>query len=268
MFLWAAMIGTRSSVRLLRHLGLALIFAPEPFTTPFGVAFILIARYLSRRREAVQNGRLRETVKYYVAHSGRFDHYVDGESGAHSPMKRHGLSQERAILGQITGSRSFEANLAPSVRQNGHDMQHRTVRHTIDMQSHSPHDNAGDNFEVESGWSDTSRRAEKVIRHTINAEWLSRRYEGANSAVTHSGWACTYGTNETVTHHFINTSVLSQHYSTGGVRQTKVKYHTIDTAQLRQRYGSAVNCTTALRAIENNNYYYDILSRRNVIGGC
>ena len=109
MLLLSNMTSTRTYVRLLRHLGIALIFAPEPFTTPFGVAFVLVARHLSKRHEASVNNRLRETVQYYLAHTGHFGDYVDGESGAPGPVKRRGLSEERPILGQITGSRSFGA---------------------------------------------------------------------------------------------------------------------------------------------------------------
>jgi hypothetical protein len=261
------MIRARTGIKLLRRLGIALIFAPEPFTTPFGVAFMLVARYLSRRHEASRNEHLRETVQYYLAHTGRFSDAADGESIAPGPVERYALSEERAILGQITGSRSFEANLAPSVLQNWQDMRGRTVHRTKDMQSLSPLYKAGDSFKVESGWADTSNREEKVIRHTLNREWPSQHYENENSAVAHSSWVTTSSVSEGVTHHFINMSLLSQHYKAGSVRRTKAKPHAIDIAQLRQRYGSAVNCTTALRAVQNNNCYYDILSRRNVIGG-
>ena len=146
-------------------------------------------------------------------------------------------------------------------------MRGRTVHHTMDMQSLSGRYKAGDSFKVESGWSDTSPRAEKVIHHTINTEWLSRRYEGQDSAVAHSSWARTSGAGEGVTHHSLNMRLLSQRYNTGGVGQTKVKYHTINMALLRQRYGSAVSYTMALKALRNNNFYYDIVSRGNVIGG-
>jgi hypothetical protein len=137
----------------------------------------------------------------------------------------------------------------------------------MDMQSLSRPYKAGDSFKVKPGWPDTSRRAEKVIHHTINREWLSRRYESESSAVAHSNWARTSGVVERVTHHSINMKLLSQRYQTGSAGQTKVKYHTINMALLLQRYGSAVSSTRALNAIQNNNYYYDVVSRGNVIGG-
>jgi hypothetical protein len=234
------MIKTRTHIKLLRRLGIALIFLPELITTPFGVALVLVSRYLSRRREASQNNRLREMVKYYLAHTRRFSDDADGKSSAPGPVKRYTRSEEHVIPRQYTGSRSFEANLAPSVWQSWRDMRGRTVHHTIDMQSLSERYKAGDSLKVESGWSNTSGRAEKVIYHTINMEWLSRCYEGEDSAVAHSNWARTSGAVEEVTHHSVNMRLLSQRYKTGNVGQVEVKHHTINMALLRQRYGSAM----------------------------
>lgn len=257
MLLWADMIGASTHIRVLRHLGIALIFAPEPFTTPFGVAFILVARHLSSRLEASRDERLREMVHYYLDHSSILGD--DANGGALAPVKRHGLKEEHPILGQITGSRSSETN--PSVRKGRHDMQEGTATRTTDMQSLSRR------YEYGHGLSNTSTRTQNVIHHTIDIAWLSRRYESANSAVAHSSWTTTSGGVEGVTHHSVNMGLLSQHYGTGSVGQAKAKSHTINIAQLRQRYGSAASCTTVYRALQNNNHYYEMSSRRNVIGG-
>jgi len=257
--LWADMIGASTHIRVLKHLGIALIFAPEPFTTPFGVAFILVARHLSRRLEASRDRRLREMVHYYLAHSSLLSPDADGKSGTPGPVKRHGLSEERPILGQITGSRSFEAN--SSVRKGRQGMREGAASRTTNMQSLSRR------YKYDDGLSNTSTRTQKVIHHTIDIEWLSRRYESANSAVAHSSWTTTSGGVEGVTHHSVNMGLLSQHCGTGSFGQAKAKSHTINVAQLRQRYGSAASCTTVYRALQNNNHYYDMLSRRNVIGG-
>jgi hypothetical protein len=234
------MIRARTRIKLVRRLGIALIFLPELITTPFGVALVLVARYLSRRHEASLNKRLRETVEYYLAHTRRFSGDADGESSAPGLAKRYAQIEERLIPRQYTGSRSFEANLAPSVWQSWRDMRGHTVHHTMDMQSPSGRYKAGDSFKVESGWSDTSRRAEKVIHHTINMERLSRCYEGQGGAVAHSNWARTSGAVEGVVQHSINMRLLSQRYNIGSVGQTKVKYHTINRALLLQRYGAAM----------------------------
>jgi hypothetical protein len=213
----------------LRHLGIALIFAPEPFTTPFGVAFILAARHLSKRHETSLNNRLRETLQYYLAHTSHFGEYADGESGAPAPVKRRGLSEEHPILGQITGSRSFGAKYP--VQQGGRHIQKGTANHTTDM------------------------------------ELLFRRYESANGAVAHSSWATTSGGVEGLTHHSLNMGLLSGHYGTGNIGPAEAKPHATNITQRRQRHGSAVSHTMVVRALQNNNHYYDTLSRKNVIGG-
>jgi len=252
-------INTRTYIRLLRHLGIALIFAPEPFTTPFGVACILAARHLSKRHEASVNNHLRETVQYYLAHTGHLSDYADSASCGPGPSKRPRLSEERPILGQITGSRSFEAK--PSVRSGRQGMQESRTGHTNDMQSPSPRYKYGD------GLCDTSTGSQKVIHHTIDMEWLSRRCESTSIAVAHSSWGTTSGGMEGVTHHSINMGLLSQHYGTGNVGQAKAKSHTINTAQLRQRYGSATSYTAVHRALRNYSRDCDMSSRKNVIEG-
>ena len=253
------MVGTGTGIRLLRHLGIALIFAPEPFTTPFGVALILVARHLSKKLEANRNNHLREMVQYYLAHTGHLGDYAYGESGAAGPAKRHGLSEERAILGQITGSRSFEAK--PSVQPVRCNIREGTANHAADMQGLSQR------CKYVGSHTNTSTRTEEVIHHAINMEWLSQRFESTNSAVAHSNWATTSGAAEGTTHHSVNMNLLSQHHETGSVGHAKPKCHAIDAVQLRRRYGSSVDHTTALNGLQNNNHYYDMLSRKNVIGG-
>jgi hypothetical protein len=169
------------------------------------------------------------------------------------------LSEERPILGQITGSRSFEAT--SSVRKGRHDMQEGTANRTTDIETLSRRRKYGLSL------SDTSTRTQKEIHHTIDGEWLSRRYESANGAVAHSSWATTSGGVEGLTHHSVNRGLLSGHYETGSVGQAKAMSHTTNIARRRQRHNSAVSHTTVVRALQNNNHYYDTLSRRNVIGG-
>lgn len=258
MLLWVDMIEAKTSIRLLRHLGIALIALPDPFTTVFGVALVLASRYLSRRREANRNKRLRETVKYYLSHSTHFSGDADGKSRAPGSVKRHAQSKEPAILGQITGSRSFAMDMQSHSRHYGmkdgrkveprdahreviSDSTGKLMHHSMDMQSLSGRYKAGDSFKVESGWSGTSSRAEKVIHHTINMEWFSRCHEGEGSAVARSNWATTSGAVEGAAHHSVNMRLLSQRYKTGGVGQAEVKHHTINMALLLRHYESAAS---------------------------
>jgi hypothetical protein len=198
-------------------------------------------------------------VQYYLARTNHIGNYVYGESSGPGSPKCRGLSEEPAILGQITGSRSFEAS--PSVRPGRRDTQKGVPTHAADMQSLSRR------YTGVGSHSDASSRTEKVIHHTMNMDWLSHRFESANSAVAHSSWATTSGTVGGITHHSVNMNLLSQHNKTGSVGHADSKGHTIDTAQLRRRYGSLADGITALNALQSNNYYYDMLSRRNVIGG-
>jgi len=281
------MIKAKTSIQLLRHLGIVLIVLPEVITTPFGVVLVLASRYLSRRLEASLNKRLQETLKYYLAHFKRFSDDADGESSAPSRVKRYTQSEEHLISWQYKGSRSFDATPSPLVWQSWRDTRddivHHTVdieslsrrygirdgskvepgdshwevtsgstkklmHHSIDMQMFSRRYKADDSSKIESDWSDTSSSAEEVIHHTVNMESLSRRYKGNDSTGADSNWVSTSGTVEGVAHHSLHMRLLSQCYETGGVGPVKVRYHTVNMASLLRRYGSAASSTPALKA--------------------
>jgi len=255
---------TRTYVRLLRHLGVALIFAPEPFTTPFGVAFVLAARYLSKRHEASVDNHLRETFQYYLAHSSHFGDHVDGEAGTPGRAKPSGLLEGSPILGQITGGLNTKA--APPPQHSGRDVRGHTSFHTMNTPSPSKRYKAGYSPRAEPARFDTSSRADDVIHHTMDTGWLSRRYESANGAVAHSSWATTSDGTERITHHSVNMRLFSRNCGTSSFGQAKAKRRAPNTGQRRQRGGSAASRTMVVRAINNNNRYYDALSRNNVIG--
>lgn len=287
MVLLVDMIKAKTSIQLLRHLGIVLIVLPEVITTPFGVVLVLASRYLSRRLEASLNKRLQETLKYYLAHFKRFSDDADGESSAPSRVKRYTQSEEHLISWQYKGSRSFDATPSPLVWQSWRDTRddivHHTVdieslsrrygirdgskvepgdshwevtsgstkklmHHSIDMQMFSRRYKADDSSKIESDWSDTSSSAEEVIHHTVNMESLSRRYKGNDSTGADSNWVSTSGTVEGVAHHSLHMRLLSQCYETDSVGPVKVRYHTVDMASLLRRYGSAASSTPALKA--------------------
>ena len=281
------MIKAKTSIQLLRHLGIVLIALPEAITTPFGVVLVLASRYLSRRLEASLNKRLQETLKYYLAHFKCFSDDADGESSAPSRVKRYTQSEEHLIPWQYKGSRSFDATLSPSLWQSWRDIRDDIVHHTVDSESLSrrygirdgskvePGDShwevasgstkklmhhsidiqmlsrrykADDSSKIESDWSDASSSAEEVIHHTINMESLSRRYEGNDSTGADLNWAPTSGTVEGVVYHSLHMRLPSQCYETDGVGPVKVRYHTVNMASLLRRYGSAASSTPALKA--------------------
>ena len=242
------MIKAKTSIKLLRHLGIVLIALPEPIITPFGVALVLASRYLSRRLEASLNKRLRETLKDYLAHFKRFSDDADGESSAPVRVKRYTQSEEHLIPWQYKGSRSVEASPRPSVWQSWHDTRDDIVHNTADMESLSRRYKADDSSKIESDWSGTSSTAEKVIHHTINMESLSRRFKGEDSSGADFNSARTSGTVAGVVQHDVNRRLLSQRYETDGVGPVKVRYHTVNMASLLRRYGSAAGSTPALKA--------------------
>ena len=287
MVLLVDMIKAKTSIQLLRHLGIVLIVLPEVITTPFGVVLVLTSRYLSRRLEASLNKRLQETIKYYLAHFKRFSDDADGESSAPSRVKRYTQSEKHLISWQYKGSRSFDATPSPLVWQSWRDTRddivHHTVdieslsrrygirdgskvepgdshwevtsgstkklmHHSIDMQMFSHRYKADDSSKIEPDWSDTSSSAEEVIHHTVNMESLSRRYKGNDSTGADSNWVSTSGTVEGVAHHSLHMRLLSQCYETDSVGPVKVRYHTVDMASLLRRYGSAASSTPALKA--------------------
>ena len=287
MVLLVDMIKAKTSIQLLRHLGIVLIVLPEVITTPFGVVLVLASRYLSRRLEASLNKRLQETLKYYLAHFKRFSDDADGESSAPSRVKRYTQSEKHLISWQYKGSRSFDATPSPLVWQSWRDTRddivHHTVdieslsrrygirdgskvepgdshwevtsgstkklmHHSIDMQMFSRRYKADDSSKIEPDWSDTSSSAEEVIHHTVNMESLSRRYKGNDSTGADSNWVSTSGTVEGVAHHSLHMRLLSQCYETDSVGPVKVRYHTVDMASLLRRYGSAASSTPALKA--------------------
>jgi len=153
------MIKAKTSIQLLRHLGIVLIVLPEVITTPFGVVLVLASRYLSRRLEASLNKRLQETLKYYLAHFKRFSDDADGESSAPSRVKRYTQSEEHLISWQYKGSRSFDATPSPLVWQSWRDTRDDIVHHTVDIESLSRRYGIRDGSKVEPGdshWEVTS----------------------------------------------------------------------------------------------------------------
>ena len=259
MLFWGDMGNSRRYIRVLRHLGIALIFAPEPFTTPFGVACILAARRLSRQHEAKLNSRLRATVQYYLARTSPSGSLISGASCDPSRSRRPCLSEQRPILGQITGSGGLGAD-SPA-RKGRQGIQENRVNHSTTAQNRTP------SHKHNVGFFDTSTGTQKVIHHTIDMEWLSRRYEVASIAVAHSDWITTSSDMESAAHHSLDVGLLSRHYGTGSAGQAKATTNTVDMAQLRQRYGSAASHSTVHRALQSTNHYYKMSSRKNIVGG-
>jgi hypothetical protein len=258
-FFGGDMVNSRSYIRLLRHLGIALIFAPEPFTTPFGVACIVAARHLSKQHETKLNNRLRETVQYYLAHTSSSRDYIVGASPGPGPSKRTCCSDEHPILGQISGSGGFAAKSL--VRKGRQSMRENPASHSTDIQNPPPRYKHG------AGFSYTPAGTQKVIYHTIDVEWLSRRYESASIAMAHSYWTTSSGNVESAAHRSLDMGLLSHPCGTGKLGQVKAKSIAINVTELRQRCEPTASYKMVHRALQNTNHHYDMSSRKNVIEG-
>jgi hypothetical protein len=260
------MIKTRTSIRILKRVGIALIALPEPFTTPFGVALLLTSRYLSRKVEARQNNRLRETVRHYLAHSGSFDGVV--ADGPAAPSVIGYPSAEHAIRCSYAGGGPGTA-VAFSTWRNWQDMQRRTVQPTAWMQGRYTRPRSTNSSKTTGGHPDTSPQAEKAVHHAINVERLSQRYGGADGGAVRSicsNCSRTPGPREAVTHHSINMGSLCERYGTDNIGQARMTGGASGRASpVRGR--TPAKCGTLGSALRSNNYYYDIVSRKNVIGG-
>ena len=254
MVLLVDMIKAKTSIQLLRHLGIVLIVLPEVITTPFGVVLVLASRYLSRRLEASLNKRLQETLKYYLAHFKRFSDDADGESSAPSRVKRYTQSEEHLISWQYKGSRSFDATPSPLVWQSWRDTRDDIVHHTVDIESLSRRYGIRDGSKVEPGdshWEVTSGSTKKLMHHSIDMQMFSRRYKADDSSKIESDWSDTSSSAEEVIHHTVNMESLSRRY---GIRDgskvepgdshwevtsgstKKLMHHSIDMQMFSRRY--------------------------------
>lgn len=277
------MIKAKTGIKLLRRLGIVLITMPEVITTPFGIALLLTARYLSQKLEAIMYKRLRETLKLYLDLSKPLSDGAEDESKPQKRAKRSTKRVDRVIPWQQKDSRSFGTELVPLILPDWRNTTDDTVRHSvdmnwlsrrygtieglkvepgdsnlettpdgadnlthhsIDMQILSRRFKADDNSKVEADSSDTSVSAEEVIHHTINSEALSRRFKEKDSSEPDSDSANTSDTEKEAVHHPLNRKLVSQRYDTAATLE-KTSHHTINMASLLRRYGSAVGFAPA-----------------------
>jgi hypothetical protein len=105
------MFQTRTSVRLLNYLGIALVALPEPFTTPFGVALLFAARHLSQDLELALDNPPPEAYAY---RSYWFKHprdYANRDPAYAEELKRYPQNEPRPIPGQygLPGASSYQS---------------------------------------------------------------------------------------------------------------------------------------------------------------
>jgi hypothetical protein len=225
------MINAKTSIKLLRNLGIALIALPEPITTPFGAALVLTSRYLSRRLEASLSKLIRERVRQYLTH------FKGLKFNTARDVVRHTVATESLFL-------RYKVDDSPKVAASRHDAYGaagKMIYHTIDWKSLFLRYKVNDSPKVAASRHDAYGAAGKMIYHTIDWKSLSRRYK-TDSARTH-----TSSTVKGVVHHPLNMRLLSQRYEKVRADPVKVVRHTINMALLLRLYGSDVGSKPALK---------------------
>jgi hypothetical protein len=139
------MIQTRTSVRLLKYLGIVLAAIPEPVTTVFGVALLVTAHHLSQKLEP----------------------------------NKYTLSEEYLIPWQFDSNRSLEAN-SPLGWQIRYDTKVNVIYHTIDLpRLYQRYGLRSDGSKVkprDSRPEIASDNNKNLVHHALDLQRLYRRY--------------------------------------------------------------------------------------------
>jgi hypothetical protein len=117
------MIQAKTSIKFLKYLGIGLVALPEPFTTPFGVALLFAANYLSQNTEPSLDNLLPGTPAY---HSYWFKHpgdLIDSASSGQRPISgQFGLPETSAYQSywfKRSGNYAESATGEPAKRHSG-----------------------------------------------------------------------------------------------------------------------------------------------------
>jgi len=175
------MIQTRTSIRLLKYLGIVLVALPEPVTTAFGVAFLFTAYYLSLKPEAGSDSFFLETPDDWFKRSG--DHAAGGP-GVPGEVRLYSRSAGHPLPWQHEGSRSLEAN-SPLGWQIRYDTKVNVAHHVVDLPM------LYRRYGIRSGGSKvepvnphpkfSSGGNKNLVYHTIDMPMLYRRYGMAST---------------------------------------------------------------------------------------
>jgi hypothetical protein len=261
------MIKAGTLIKFLRRSGIALLFAPEPFTTPFGAALLLAAHYLSRNRDRYLNRRMCEVVKYYLAHTTRVADEGQPKSDSLGLGDRYRGKEQQPFTRQYRPGADFAASFAGAARNGSYAVPPHKAPHIANAAGVPQRGESGNSLEARWALPAMSHTGENVVHHTIDIERLSWRYASEAATVAHAGWTGVSGAPEGVTYHSINMRALSERYRTAHDRQAAIQHHAVDMRSLLRRYAPSLSATAVANAVRENSYYYDIASRPNVIGG-
>jgi len=261
------MIKLGTLIKILKRSGIALLFAPEPFTTPFGVAFLLAAHYLSRNRDRSLNKRASELVQYYLGHTAQVADEPEPKPDSPGSLGRYTQEEQQSFTRQYRPGAAFAASSAVPGRNGPYAARSQTAPNTANAASVPQRRGTINSLKARRTLPATSHTGENVVHHTIDMERLSWLYASEATTVAHAGWAGVSGTPEEVTYHSINKRALSARYKTAHHKQAAIQQHAIDIPSLLRRYAPPLSATAVPNAVRDNNYYYDIASRPHVIGG-
>lgn len=153
--------------RLLKGIGLALVAAPEPFTTPVGVGLLAASWLISRAEEARKRAHLRRILTGYL-HTYRPLGY--GASLGAAPAVQHHVWEPRpASQPRRRVSLQDAIYVRPSAQQPGGS--HEVVHHTLDWGRVLRRVDAGGTRRGFEGiWGAETRVDVKVVHHTIRKD--------------------------------------------------------------------------------------------------
>jgi len=247
------MIRAKTSIKLLRRLGFALLFAPELITTLFGAALILAARYLSRRHETRLNDRICEIVECYSACGLSSPGKVNHRSSTIASVGRRAYCPDYPLFQQGTPTLSSGTNIAPSVWQAWQAMRRRTIHP------------AQNTFKSMSTFACAPAKSENVIYHPGNKQPLPLGYEQPSYTRAYYNRTGLFASQRRTLYQLLERDLPLQRYGTPRAEQPTVQHHALNMPLLLQRYGSTAYGMTS-KATQRNNYYYSVVSRGNIIG--
>lgn len=238
------MLNTKSSVKLLRRAGLVLVALPEAVTTPIGVAFLLTARFISKKIEADLYKRLHGTFQHYLAHTRRTARGDADESNAKKKtIEHHALQNTDRLIPKletpqplITGAKAQQSSSA-----------HREESSAAPAQKKTPVPKADSGPLIIKG----QRGPEvKPVHHDVDTKWLSRRYAPADSQSPAASEA-NQDSAKKAEHHGIDRQKIAKRFGisegpkTEAVRKDgdnqsedkSLPHHNIDRQKIARRFG-------------------------------
>jgi len=154
-------------VGMLRGVGLALIAAPEPFSTPVGVGLLAASWLIQKSQESRKKARVRQIVTEYLHAYRPFGHgaFSDSETYVQHHAWQRDLSLEKT---RAEAFRSETGRPGPS----GWGWGGEVVHHAFDWDLVVKRvDNGGQRRKFEGYWGARTRLDVKVVHHELRRDF-------------------------------------------------------------------------------------------------